>query len=536
MSTAKKAVIYARFSSARQTEQSIEGQLRVCRKYADENNFVVVNEYIDRAKSARTDLRPAFQQMLYDSYNDNFDIVIVYALDRFARDDGDHGTDKRILQRNGVLLLSATQQIGINADGTENLGGILTEGIYVAIAKYYSRELSQKIRRGQRENVEKRLTLGSIPPYGYYVENKRYFVDNKKSEIVHEIFNRYINGEGATAIARDLNARAIVNNKGGQFQDTHIMKILRNPRYTGRFTYQGVMYDDYLPRIIDDETFFAANRRADANKQAPARAKAHTEYILTGRIFCGECNSPIIGESGHGKKGKIYYYYKCGAQKRGKNCTLKPINKDKLENLIVAETYNKFVNSELQEQVIQNFLALEKKKTENAELDRLKNELAETKKFLSNIMEAIRQGIVSETLKDELHSLEEKRKTIENLILVEESRPHFELTAEHLRFFFHTLSLGRPDDAAARSALVSRLIKKVFVYQDRIIVELVGEDSPGENKNGGGSLPSPNDDGVVISGSQVSDVFGYDNFGTPVVVKSEIFISKTQLLMVIYYK
>lgn len=270
----KRAVIYARFSSARQTEQSIEGQLRVCHEYAKENEFIIVKEYIDRAKSARTDLRPAFQQMLFDSYEGKFDIVIVYALDRFARDNGDHGTDKRILQRNGVLLLSATQQIGINADGTENLGGILTEGIYVAIAKYYSRELSQKIRRGQRECVEKRLTLGAIPPYGYIVENKKYLIDRNKADIVRDIFTQYIAGNGATTIARSLNQREIKNSKGNDFKDTHIMKIIRNQRYTGRFTYQGVTYENYLPRIIDDETFFCRKQKGRCKQKSSGPLKS----------------------------------------------------------------------------------------------------------------------------------------------------------------------------------------------------------------------------------------------------------------------
>ncbi len=531
MSAAKKAVIYARFSSARQTEQSIEGQLRVCREYADENNFVVVNEYIDRAKSARTDLRPAFQQMLYDSYNDNFDIVIVYALDRFARDDGDHGTDKRILQRNGVLLLSATQQIGINADGTENLGGILTEGIYVAIAKYYSRELSQKIRRGQRECVEKRLTLGAIPPYGYIVENKKYLIDRNKADIVRDIFTQYIAGNGATTIARNLNQREIKNSKGNDFKDTHIMKIIRNQRYTGRFTYQGVTYENYLPRIVDDETFFAANRKADANRKAPARSKAHSEYLLSGRIFCGECGSPVIGESGKGKLGKYYYYYKCGAQKRGKGCNLKPVNKEKLESVVVNETYNKFVNSRLQALVIEKFLELQKKATENKEIVRLNADLKEIKKSIANVLDVIKQGIISKSLQEELLSLEARRSQIEEAIAIEESKPSLELTAEHLRYFFKTLAEGKPQNYDARKSLVSILIKRADLYQNKIIIQMLGSsDIMSPNKANGGNTPPFDNGEVVVSGSQFNDVFGFDNFGTPSGTRTLDTLIKSQVL------
>lgn len=180
----KKAIIYARYSSGSQSEQSIEGQLRVCKKFAEENDFIILDEYVDRAKTARNDNRPAFQKMLADSVDRAWDFVIVYAVDRFARDDGDYGADKKLLRTNGVTLLSATEQLGINADGSENLGGILTEGLLVALAKYYSRELAKKIRRGQIESLEKKNYLGGAKLFGYYVGDMKYLVREDQAEVV----------------------------------------------------------------------------------------------------------------------------------------------------------------------------------------------------------------------------------------------------------------------------------------------------------------------------------------------------------------
>ena len=100
----KKAVIYARYSSAGQTEQSIEGQLRVCEKYAREHNFVIIDTYIDRARTAQNDNRPYFQQMLKDSESKKWQYVIVYAVDRFARDDGDYGADKKLLRNRKLIF------------------------------------------------------------------------------------------------------------------------------------------------------------------------------------------------------------------------------------------------------------------------------------------------------------------------------------------------------------------------------------------------------------------------------------------------
>ncbi|MFA6862106.1 MAG: recombinase family protein [Bacilli bacterium] len=103
------AVIYARYSSDNQREESIEGQIRECTAFAKKSGIDIIDEYIDRAMSARTDKRPSFQKMIDDSYNHRFDAVIVWKRDRFARSRYDSFKYKTILESNGVRLLSATE-------------------------------------------------------------------------------------------------------------------------------------------------------------------------------------------------------------------------------------------------------------------------------------------------------------------------------------------------------------------------------------------------------------------------------------------
>lgn len=112
-----KAVIYARFSSDKQNEASIEGQLRECMQYAEYNGVQVIGNYIDRAFSAKTDHRPEFQHMIKDSYKNLFDIVLVWKLDRFSRDRYDSAHYKRILKKNGVRVISATEAISESPEG-----------------------------------------------------------------------------------------------------------------------------------------------------------------------------------------------------------------------------------------------------------------------------------------------------------------------------------------------------------------------------------------------------------------------------------
>lgn len=150
-------VIYARFSSHSQTEQSIEGQLKVCYEYAESNHYTVVGEYIDRAISGTTDNRAEFQRMISDSDKHTFEGVLVYQLDRFARNRYDSAINKAKLKKNGVRVLSAKENIADDASG------ILVEGVLESMAEYYSVELSQKIHRGMAINAEKCLSNGSTP-------------------------------------------------------------------------------------------------------------------------------------------------------------------------------------------------------------------------------------------------------------------------------------------------------------------------------------------------------------------------------------
>ena len=160
-----KAVIYARFSSDRQREESIEGQIRECTEYAQRQGITIINTYIDRAKSASkdTDKRENFLRMIRDSGKHLFDVVLVWKLDRFARSRYDSAHFKNILKKNGVKVVSATENI---TDGPE---GIILESMLEGMAEYYSAELSEKIHRGQKENALKGKNNGGTVPLGYMV-------------------------------------------------------------------------------------------------------------------------------------------------------------------------------------------------------------------------------------------------------------------------------------------------------------------------------------------------------------------------------
>lgn len=145
----KNVVIYARYSSQRQNETSIEAQLKECYEYCKAHNYTVIEEYIDKAKSAKTDNRPDFKRMINDSSKKQFEGIVCYQLDRFARNRYDSATYKAKLKRNGIRVYSAKENINDDASG------ILMESVLEGMAEYYSQELAQKVNRNMRLNAMK---------------------------------------------------------------------------------------------------------------------------------------------------------------------------------------------------------------------------------------------------------------------------------------------------------------------------------------------------------------------------------------------
>ena len=437
-----KAVIYARYSSHSQREESIEGQLRECHDYASKNGFKVINEYVDRALTGKTDSRPSFQRLIRDSEKGHFQAVIMYTLDRFARNRYDSAVYKAKLKKHGVRVYYAKQPMPDTPEG------IILESVLEGYAEYYSENLSRNIKRGMKENALKGMAIGGAGMCLGYVkgEDGKYKIDPIGAKIVQEIFQMYADGISATKIINHCNEKGYKTSRGSVFNKNSLRNMLRNERYIGIYKYADVVIPDGIPAIIDKTLFDKVQAMISQTAKAPARAKAHEDYLLTTKLFCGHCGSPMVGESGTSKSGKVHYYYKCVNRKRNRTCDKAVEKKDWIEEIVVRYTVRQVLTDENIELIATKAMEIfEKESADTSYLTSLRAELKDINKKIKNIMTAIEEGIITPTTKDRLNELESEKDAVEGKIAREEMKKPL-LTKERIMYWLHSFKSGEETD------------------------------------------------------------------------------------------
>ncbi len=454
-------VIYARFSSHSQNEQSIEGQLNACYDYAKLNGYTVINEYIDRALTGKTDNRPEFQKMIVDSNKKHFQGVLVYQLDRFARNRYDSATYKAKLKKNDVRVISAKENI------SDDASGILVEGVLESMAEYYSAELSQKIKRGMDISASKCLCTGGNVALGYKVDNdKRFIIDEKTAPIVKTIFEMYACGKTVAEIINHLNELHTYTSRGGEFNKNSLRKMLKNKRYIGIYTYKGKEIKDGMPRIIEDELFYKVQDIMNTNKKSPAKSKAKQEYILTTKLFCGHCKEMMRGYGGTGKLGKSHYYYACNGKIK-KVCSKRIVKKEYIEDLVVDHCRKQLTDKNIAK-IVKEVIACCEKERNNSNIKRLDKLLKDNERKRKNLMNAIMEcgdEVLRKNLYEQSPILESEKQDIEKQIALEKVG-QVGFTEAEIKFFLSQLKKGNINDLKYRKMLVTVFVNAIYLYDD----------------------------------------------------------------------
>ena len=459
-------VIYARYSSHSQRDVSIEQQVKDCLAYAARNNIYIVACYADRHMTGRTDRRPEFHRMLRDAEAGSWSFVLTWKNDRFARNRYDAAIYKAKLKKCGVRCLFSQEYIPAGPEG------ILLEAMLEGDAEFRSAQMAVDIKRGLAYNAEHCMVTGAIP-FGYR-RTKDYTLelDPDRAPLVKEIYDRFLAGWKIIDIANDLNRRGITTASGKPWGRNSFHRILSNERYTGLYIYGDIRTPGGLPAIINRDTWLAVQRRLHTKKNPVGRSRSYGDYLLTGKLFCGHCQRPMVGVSGKTRPGKpLYYYYACQGRRLSHDCQKQNVRRDWLEEKVCAMVAGLVMQDDVVEWMADCVVDYQRRHKDDGTLQALASQLKQTRAAIGNVMAAIEAGIITATTKERLLELEAQEQKLAQTLETEKAlRPTY--TRERVIFWLEQFRAGDLTDPAFRLRLVTTFVNAIYLYDDHLKVVL----------------------------------------------------------------
>lgn len=447
-----RAVIYARYSAGpNQTDTSIEGQVKECRRHIDRNGYEYAGLYADRHISGRTDKRPEFQRMMDEARSGGFSVVVVYSLDRFSRDRYDSAIYKKELRDLGVEVESATEAI---PGGPE---GIFFEGMLEAMAEYYSAELSKKVRRGLDLNAKKARSVGGPTPFGYVLEDGIYKKNEKQAPHVAEIFSRFLAGASFADCARYLNGLGFTTSKGRPFSSGTIKKMLSNKKYAGYYVYNGTEIEGGMPALVSEDVFFKVRLKMKQNRPRAPRG----DFALSGKLIHGACGSAMTGTSGTGKSGRAFYYYRCPKK------DIKPIPRDRIEEAVASHVRAVLGSEAAIDSLVDKLYAYQLEEwRSDTRAATLEDTIKDLDRKIENCIDQIAENGPSPRVQERLETYEADRAIMRADLDALQKGPM--LSRDALRAGMY---LALRHDSVSTDRVLKIFVHRVVVYPEKLLIE-----------------------------------------------------------------
>lgn len=469
-----KTVIYARFSSDRQTEVSIDAQVRACTEYAVNHGLQISKIYKDEAISGTTAARAGYQELLEDAMMDKFDTVLIHKYDRISRDMSEQAILDRKFRALNIQLIAVAQDFGNEKEGR------LTKGITWALAEYYSANLAEEVRKGLRESALNALHCGGVPPFGYDVVDKKLVINEIEAHYVRQMFEYCVSLTSYRPLIEEMSSLGITGKRGKPIKHSQIGEILRNEKYTGTFVYSAVEEKDRMlrrskpnairvenafPAIVDRETFQRVQEIISSRKTG-----YRTTYPMSGLVYC-ECGGKMYRHCSTKKKNGNEYkhnYYRC------QSCG-KIIKAELIEESV--SLYMEEVFSDDTMQKVEEYLqsADKKRRGEIDSFNRLKAEqLSKAEAELTELMNALASGLFRNNYEAVDRMITEKQNKIDTIKAMACPVP----TDQRLKTWLEKLK--------ANDKTPKAFIDRIEVGNDRILVissfesEIMKKSAPSE--------------------------------------------------------
>jgi len=470
-------VIYARFSSYGQNEQSIESQVRTCKEYADRCGMNVVGLYSDKAKTGTNDKRPDFQRMMKDAQSGTFQYILVYMMDRFSRNRRDSIMYKEMLkEKYGIKVLSALEPI------SDDEGGEFYEMFLEWNAEKYSKRLSKRVKDGLDTSAANGTFCGGHLMYGYKLVDTdkigrkgvihKVAVDEEQAKVVKYIFEQYAAGVPKKEIAAALNAQGY-RIKGKPFTFRTFECWLTNSKYIGEFTFGSRICKTVYPAIIDKALFQKVqDKLAEKKFVAGGEATAKVPYLLTGKLYCGHCGTKMVSDGGTSRNGDKYYYYACKKMKVGK-CDKKRENKDALEQLVVSFVVDFLSDKANTEIIAEDVLAYYDKRTDDSNLKSINAKIAAIQSDVERLTDAFvtaKSVLLQNSIEKKMADYEVLLNDLHTQKVKLELERGFRLTKKDILDFIDKILKTDKTDKEFQKRVIDILVNKVFVSDGHTVV------------------------------------------------------------------
>lgn len=491
-----RVALYARVSSdAQDSELSISAQLRTMHDYAAKQKHLVIEEFVDEAKSGRTSDRPEFLRMVSFARMEHrpIDAILVWKFNRFARDRHVSVTYKHLLKKSGVDVIS------INEPVDDSPAGQMLSGIIEAVDEFYSANLGQDISRGMKEAATQGYFVASTAPYGY--RRSKILTDSKRirytltpvaseSQRVLTIFNRLSQGIGLKNLAKEINSHGFLTRSGKRWTSTGLHKLATNEAYTGTLVWGAhknrkklknheepdpVRVQNAWPKIVSKQLFNKVNAALASRRKERFHSRfSGSSYMLTGLVYCGHCGLSMTGHSA--KSGRFHYYLCSTRNKQGStSCKQSMINRERMDSALVARTRTRLLSDHNLERLMRavNKELKQRKVSDKTRTDKITHELSDVNQRLDRYYDAFERGDVAasdvnqrvQTLSDKNAQLENERHSISDN--VGNQRISLDTVRQHVKNLRRLLAIG---DQQTRKSVFRSFVDRIDVQDDEVTV------------------------------------------------------------------